>query len=40
LSSFAASDSNTVSLIWYEGGVARSGWLKVTATGQGFDVTQ
>jgi subtilisin-like proprotein convertase family protein len=40
LSSFGVADSNTVSLVWYENGVARSAWLKVTATGQGFDVTQ
>jgi hypothetical protein len=39
LESFGAADNNQVSVIWYEAGVARSSWRKVTTTGAGFNIT-
>ena len=38
-SSFTAADNNHVSAIWYQGGVAQTGWRKVTTAAAGFDVT-
>jgi hypothetical protein len=36
---FVPVDNNSVSAIWYVGGVPQTGWRKVTSTGEGFDVT-
>jgi hypothetical protein len=38
--SFGAAANNQVSAIWYAGGVALTGWRKVTDAGAGFAVTQ
>ncbi len=38
-SSYGAVNNNQVSAIWYVGGVAQTGWSKVTTVGGGFDVT-